>query len=502
MGRSVMKYDVDFADVQGLVRFGYGRMKRARYELLRVKNAAAARAWLRSAPVTNAVALDAPPKTALQVAFTAAGLRALELSESVIAGFSHEFRGGMAQESRARQLGDVGSDAPQWWDWGGPASEPHLVVMLFAEPGHFDDWVQSVTGTAWEEAFVSLRTLDTANLDGVEPFGFADGVSQPKIDWEQARDTPTTQLDYTNIVALGEFLLGYRNEYGKINDRPLLEADARSADLLPAPEEPAKKDLGRNGTYLVIRQLQQDVRAFWQFVHEQAGGDAAAAEKLAAAMVGRTRDGDPLVPTQEQPIPGIDPEQVRQNQFTFDRDALGARCPFGAHIHRANPRNADFPGRPASVLKKLIAMLGFGPRGFRDDLMSSVRFHRILRRGREYGSELLPADALTPAPPNEPERGLHFICLNANIARQFEFLQNAWFASTKFSGLTEESDPLLGNREAIPGCPVTSNFTLPQEDGLRRRLTGLPRFVTVRGGAYFFLPSLRALRYIAGPGNP
>ena len=113
-------------------------------------------------------------------------------------------------------------------------------------------------------------------------------------------------------------------------------------------------------------------------------------------------------------------------------------------------------------------MLGFGPKGFRDDLMSSVRFHRILRRGREYGPELLPEDALTPAPPNDPERGLHFICLNANISRQFEFLQNAWMMNTKFSGLTGESDPLLGNREAIPGCPVTSNFTEPKDDGLRR----------------------------------
>jgi deferrochelatase/peroxidase EfeB len=146
-------------------------------------------------------------------------------------------------------------------------------------------------------------------------------------------------------------------------------------------------------------------------------------------------------------------------------------------------------------------MLGFGPRGFRDDLMSSVRFHRILRRGREYGSELKPEEALEPAPPNEPKRGLHFICLNANISRQFEFLQNAWMVNTKFSGLTGESDPLLGTRAKIPGCPITADFTQPQEDGLARKVSGLPQFVTVRGGAYFFLPSLRALRYFAESGN-
>ena len=302
------------------------------------------------------------------------------------------------------------------------------------------------------------------------------------------------------MVALGEFLLGYRNEYGLITDRPLLDPDAASADLLPALDAPEKKDLGRNGTYLVMRQLEQDVRTFWQFVHQQAGGNAADAQKLAAAMVGRTRAGDPLVPVQQQPIPGTGtaPERIRQNQFTFDQDPAGARCPFGAHVRRANPRNADFPERPANLLKKLLTMLGFGPQGFRDDLMSSVRFHRILRRGREYGCELKPEDALAPAPPDDPKRGLHFICLNANISRQFEFVQNAWMASTKFSGLIGESDPLVGNRQAIPGCPVTSDFTVQKDGALRQRVTGLPQFVTVRGGAYFFLPSLRALRYIAG----
>ena len=144
-----------------------------------------------------------------------------------------------------------------------------------------------------------------------------------------------------------------------------------------------------------------------------------------------------------------------------------------------------------------MIVLGFGPKGFYDDLTSSVRFHRILRRGREYGSELLPEQALRAPVPNESARGLHFICVNANISRQFEFLQNAWITNSKFSGVTGESDPLLGNRESMPGCPVTSNFTIPGDGALRRRVSGLPQFVTVRGGAYFFLPSLRALRYLA-----
>jgi hypothetical protein len=88
--------------------------------------------------------------------------------------------------------------------------------------------------------------------------------------------------------------------------------------------------------------------------------------------------------------------------------------------------------------------------------------------------------------------------VNANISRQFEFLQNAWMMNSKFSGLTGESDPLLGTRAPIPGCPVTGDFTIQQDGGPPARVSGLPQFVTVRGGAYFFLPGIRALRYIAG----
>jgi len=134
------------------------------------------------------------------------------------------------------------------------------------------------------------------------------------------------------------------------------------------------------------------------------------------------------------------------------------------------------------------------------DSFRGQRFHRILRRGREYGPELSPSDALAPAPPDDPERGLHFICLNANILRQFEFLQNAWIANTKFSALTGESDPLLGNREPVPPFPAAADFNRQEDGGLRRRVSGLPQFITVRGAAYFFLPGLRALRYFAGPG--
>jgi deferrochelatase/peroxidase EfeB len=289
-------------------------------------------------------------------------------------------------------------------------------------------------------------------------------------------------------VAAGEFLLGYPNEYDCYTDRPLVGAGGLNDQLAPAEDDPSKRDVGRNGPYLVLRDLRQDVRAFWSFTKS---------EELGAAFVGRKMNGDPLVPIGQAPIEGIGTTQqaILQNRFTFADDPSGTSCPFGAHIRRANPRNADFPSVPFGAIGTVAQMLGFRKSAFYDDLSSSVRFHRIVRRGREYGPGLSPADAQLPAPPNDPPRGLRFLCINASIERQFEFLQNAWIQSDKFGGLTGESDPLLGNRERAPGNRPTDGFVINREDRARRRLAGLPQFVTVTGGAYFFLPGLRGLRY-------
>jgi Dyp-type peroxidase family len=502
----MMRAEVDYADVQGLVRFGYGKMTEAVYVLVQIKNASAARTWLRTAPISNAVALPAAPPTALQIAFTASGLAALGVSGSVIAGFSREFFDGMTEQNRLRRSGDVGANAPARWDWGadgsnGAAGVPHAVVMFFAERGAEGGggvaaFMRRLMDPSWTEAFDVLRTLKTANLDGVEPFGFADGISQPEVDWNRQREAAQKQIGYINGIALGEVLLGYPNEYGKYTERPLLDADVASEMLLPAEDAPSKRDLARNGTYLVMRQLRQDVRGFWQFIARESSGNPHNAEQLASAFVGRTMSGDPLVPASNRSSSAAGGKSDQRNQFTFDGDPAGAQCPFGAHIRRVNPRNGDFPGRPRGIAL-LLAMLGLNRREFRDDLTSSVRFHRIVRRGREYGPGLTPEEALAPAPTDDPERGLHFLCLNANISRQFEFLQNAWVMNTKFSALTGASDPLLGNREPIPGCPATDDFILERRGSARRRVSGLPQFITVRGGAYFFLPSLRAIQYIA-----
>jgi deferrochelatase/peroxidase EfeB len=498
---------VDFADVQGLVRYGYAHMTEASFLLLQVRDPRAARAWLRSAPVTTAVRVDPRPKTALQVAFTREGLEALAVPAAIIRGFSAEFVSGLAsEESRSRRLGDVGASAPSDWQWGGPGRVPHVLVLLYAEPGRLESWTRTVTRDPWGAAFQVLPSPPPAPLDDVEPFGFVDGISQPVLDWARRRTVDGRDLlEYGNILSLGEVLLGYPNEYGKYTDRPLIDRhDALGAGLPPAEDVPVRWDLGRNGSYLVVRQLRQDVRGFWQFLHRQTNGDQRARRVLAEAMVGRTITGEPLVALATHPIAGVDaqvPDEVRYNQFTFDSDRFGTRCPLGAHIRRANPRNADLPGGPAGFIRRLVRTLGFGRQSIREDVLASTRFHRILRRGREYGLPLSAEEALRAGGPNDGERGLYFIGLNANIARQFEFVQSAWMMGTKFDGLTEESDPLVGAREPIPGCPVTNTFSLAQPGGVRRRLTGLPQFVTVRGGAYFFLPGLRALRYLTGFGG-
>ena len=485
--------EIDYGDVQGLVRFGHGKLTEACFFLLTIADAAAARAWLAAAPVTTAVK-GQPPDTALQVGFTSEGLKALGAPPAVIEGFSPEFVSGMAGDaSRSRRLGDVEDSAPSQWHWGGPKREPHVIVLLYAKPGLLAGWKQTVQAQ-WGTAFTVpvLELLTTADLDGFEPFGFRDGVSQPEIDWDRRRKLDgRDQLAYTNLIALGEFLLGYPNEYGKYTDRPLIDGDDAAAAELPwAEDAPGKRDLGRNGTYLVLRQLHQDVQRFWEFLDAQAGGDRQQAQQLGAAMVGRTMRGEPLIPLSDQKIPGVgpDPEDVQYNQFTYAADREGIRCPFGAHVRRANPRNADLPAGTRGLLSRLLRTLGFGGLKFRDDMISSSRFHRLLRRGRDFDDS---KDGL----------GLHFIALNANIARQFEFVQNAWVVDTKFDGLTEESDGVLGTRQPVPGCPLTNTFSLPREAGVRRRLAKLPQFVTVRGGAYFFLPGIRALRYLANAGN-
>jgi deferrochelatase/peroxidase EfeB len=491
-----------FHDMQGLLRFGHRHLTEACFLLLRIAGPAAARAWIASAPVTSAATEAAPPDTALHIAFTCAGLRRLGLADDTIAGFSDEFIRGMSgDDDRSRRLGDVGANSPAEWKWGGADRQPDVLLMLYARAGGLRSWTGQVTRSVFPTAFAALEVLSTTTLappaDGLsrEPFGFADGISQPQIDWQMQLRTDEPVLTYRNRSALGEFVLGYPNEYANYTDRPLLDPARDPNNLLSAAhDDPSKRDLGRNGTYLVLRDLRQDVDGFWHYQNRQAEVLGLRPEQLAEAMVGRTMAGMPLAARDASPISGVDP-QDHLNQFTFQADPLGTACPLGAHIRRVNPRNADMPNATPGWWSQLVGTLGFGTHGPRDDLIASTRFHRLLRRGRAYG-EFKPDQQPRNADPTQ-EVGLRFICLNANIARQFEFVQTAWVNSTKFGGLTHESDPLLGNRQPIAGCPATDTFSIPQPTGAALRLRSIPRFVTVRGGAYFFLPGLSGLRYLA-----
>jgi deferrochelatase/peroxidase EfeB len=565
----------DLADIQGLLRFGFKHHTEALILLLRVKDTAAARDWLGQVQVTSAVTLDPVPPTALQVALTRAGMAALGVGADALGGFSEEFLEGMAGDgNRTRRLGDVGASAPELWAWGSADREPHVAVLLYAMPGHLAD-LQRTTELACATGFDVIYRLTTTDMGGREPFGFADGLSQPEIDWDRvlaAQDSE--QLSYRNLSCLGEFVLGYPNEYGLYTPRPLLSTGLDPHRVLPRAEDDANSaDLGRNGSYLVVRQLRQDVRGFWQALHARAGGVDVEREWLASQLVGRTRDGEPIVvdrtsramtrptrvtstsdslgeraqsgavglaariadgaatnrisstttgtangraPAMRDANRGSSPAVSRNatgaettyaagrtaapdlNAFTFDADPAGHRCPIGAHIRRTNPRTADLPPGGDGLVSWLIRTLGFNSVSRARDLAASTRFHRLLRRGREYGTQVTPEQALRLQTP--VESGLHFMCLNANIQRQFEFVQSAWIMSTHFNGLHSESDPLLGNRKPGPGGLRCDYFSMPKADGLTRRLENLPQFVTVAGGAYFFLPGIRALRWLACAG--
>ena len=462
----------DREDIQGLVARGYGPLRSAGYLLLQIQEARAAASWLHRFSSDVSTVATPPGPTAVNMAFTASGLRRLGLDPGVLAMFSNEFASGMVTPHRSRILGDVVDSAPERWTWGGP-STPAVDVLLLAyasDDGGLSALLDSVRRGLPSSGLSHLATLDTVDLGDREPFGFADGISQPLIAGLGTEGPPA------NTVTTGEFVLGYPNEYGLLTDRPMIDPARDSDSHLPRdPAGSGRADLGRNGTYLVFRQLRQDVEGFWQFIdgasrNRDGSSNPAARTKLAAKIVGRWPGGAPLAlaPTDD------DPRLAKATDFGyFGSDRYGFNCPIGAHIRRANPRDSLDPN-PGSA--RSIAV---GKR------------HRILRRGREYGVPTHRTDGGLELTSDGAERGLHFICLNANISRQFEFIQHTWINGPKFDGLYDDADPLIG-----PAAPLGASFTM-QGKPFRERVTGLPRFVSVRGGGYFFLPGIGAMRYLA-----
>jgi deferrochelatase/peroxidase EfeB len=266
--------------------------------------------------------------------------------------------------------------------------------------------------------------------------------------------------------------------------------------------------VAQNGSFLVIRQLEQDFEGFKAFCAREAErvlpyfADLPVfcdEEFIAAKMIGRWHDGSSLVrhpyvsATKLKELSGRDasgstarpetrpsdpkassigradfPAQSTyadraprpDNDFLYGtEDPQGLRCPYGAHIRRANPRDSLSPGSNEQI-----------------DISNR---HRILRVGRQYEEK--------------GSRGLLFMCLNADLERQFEFIQQTWMSSSKFHGLDAETDPIVTD-----GTKGRCSFTIPTRAG-PVSLSPLPQFVTVRGGGYFFVPGRQLLNYLARP---
>ena len=293
-------------------------------------------------------------------------------------------------------------------------------------------------------------------------------------------------------VEAGEFVLGHLNGHGQYPRSPLVPAHLDTGDLLPrrpdsspgtsAPVPPTladAHDFGRNGSYLVVRTLDPDGGGFWRYVDQQARRgdgepDASARTALAARLVGRWPGGAPVTRS-----PDVDrPELATDNGFGYHADdAGGTSCPLGAHIRRTNPRDS-LPPKPGSTTSVEVA-----------------NRHRLIRRGRSFGPSIEPAESLTEDARTAPPRGLHFLALCADIARQFEFISHTWTMNPQFAGLLDDADPLLGGHTGRG-----TSFTI-QAAPVRRRLTEVPVFVTPRGGSYFFMPGGRALGYLATGGT-
>jgi Dyp-type peroxidase family len=494
----------DLEDIQGIVMSGYGDLHCASYLMLRITEAKAARRWLGS--LTDHIATSEHPQkgTSLNLAITHRGLAQLGLDAQTLDTFSRPFLEGMATPHRSRILGDADENAPANWIWGGSdeAKAVDILLLVFAvDEAAMDAELAAKRAEFPESGIVEMQALVAGRQDDShEHFGFADGMGQPAIEGTFQVEKAAAR----NVLKAGEFLLSYINDYGKPADGPMVAARLDPKSLLPQPPvvdgaagvagaQSAVHDLGRNGTYLVFRQLAQNVALFRHFVDEATRRldgqlDRSAGDRLAAKFVGRWQNGAPLALSPD----ADDPQLSKADDFGYrDSDAYGFKCPIGSHIRRSNPRDSVGPDGAAAL--------------------ASANRHRILRRGRSYGHR--PTD---PRVPDNVDRGLLFLCLNADFERQFEFVQQTWINNPVFGGLNGEVDPLIGSINKTETSSVSLDqrnsanggttrkgelerdalFTV-QADPLRTRIHNLERFVSVKGGAYFFLPSIRALRYLA-----
>jgi Dyp-type peroxidase family len=472
-----MSQPIELAKVQGLVLSGYGHTAYGAYLFFTFNDAERGRAWLKDISLKLATAAPWPagpdgkaikPERVLTLGLSYPGLAALGLPQEALDSFPEDFRDGPASERRAKILGDTGSNAPEHWVVGGSnADQVHgLLIILAVSEDQREALIAEYTTEFADHAMTLVWTDRASKLPGnKEHFGFLDGVSQPRFEFTSRKSTVSEPT-----IAVGEFLMGYRNEYGQQPLSPKL----------------GDYDLGRNGTYMVYRRLYQDVAAFWNYIalnvvvkdvgegHPEAERMSHAGQKLwlASKFVGRWPSGVPLTLSPEKDDPHFDQTQI--NTFLFhERDPKGLACPIGSHVRRCNPRDSQPPDP-------------------KESLVQSNR-HLLVRRGMPYGAPLFPLENLPPTDivqDDEQDRGLIFVAMNASISRQFEFVQQMWVNNTKFHGLYSDKDPIVGNSEGDYAMTI-------EREPVRRRVNNLPRFVTVKGSGYFFVPSIGAVRRIA-----
>lgn len=379
------------------------------------------------------------------VALSARGYEALGLVSEAFGGPGRAFRDGMKR--RAFALIARNRDPPPA-EWEEPyRGDIHAVIALAhdsadALAAKTREVSASLAGIATPLVIERGTVLRNAKGEPIEHFGYIDARSQPlflKADLDAERSQGVDAWD------------------------PSAPLDLVLVDDPFATEEDSF------GSYLVFRKLRQDVEGFNAGVRSLASS-AAVDEALAGALVvGRFKDGTPVTLRPWDRLGAV-------NNFEYRaQDGVGNRCPFHAHIRKANQRGAN-------------PLLG----------AEEERRRRIVRRGVPYGVRAPPEDGPAPAPDGARELGLLFMCFQSDIGRQFEFIQRSWSDNPNFPELLLVSGLNTGD-DALIGQHPRAAQKWPREWGRGGRILGRERFnfggyVRLRGGEYFFAPSLSFLR--------
>lgn len=466
---------LDTSDIQGVVLRGYGTPL-MRHLFAHFTDAARGRAFLR---YLNGIVMTAEeweydqergkkvyPPHCTNVSFTAAGLRALGVPESAMVTFPLEFLEGMRK--RADILGDTGRNAPEHWDPVWLDDRVHLWIGICAwAPANLEAITAEIRAQALQSGGAEIVfTQDSEALKDPENraqyahgehFGYRDAISNPDFVGGYTKSTPGAGKLLPDgktwaPLATGEFLLEYPDEQGEL------------------PPAPLPHLLAKNATFMVYRKLHQNLASWRRYIAEAGAEYPGGPELLKAKFVGRWQDGTPLVLSPDKPYDdkldkkaGLD----KYTNFTFSGDPEGVRCPMAAHIRRVNPRDS------------------FGFRGLLTDR------RRIIRRGLPYGLQAFPGDPVS----DSDDRGVVFFVLNASIFRQFEFVQQQWIDYGNDNYAANEKDPVLGNHNGEGRFMIQGSATDPRNPPFL--CTGMPNFVDVKGGDYFFLPGMTGLRLIA-----